>query len=142
MSVKSATFLDKIVNSSYFKLALEKGEKLLNESPNFILKLLRKVVLKVKEIGESKNISFFQTLNQYILLLVQLIKSYLDGSYTQVKKDSLIKILAGLIYFILPLDFIPDFLPIVGFADDFALIIWIISIVKQELDLFEKHLKK
>lgn len=142
MSVKSATFLDKIVNSSYFKLALEKGEKLLNESPNFILKLLRKVVLKVKEIGESKNISFFQTLNQYILLLVQLIKSYLDGSYTQVKKDSLIKILAGLIYFVLPLDFIPDFLPIVGFADDFALIIWIISIVKQELDLFEKHLKK
>ncbi len=142
MSVKSATFLDKIVNSPYFKLAMEKGEKLLNESPNFILKLLRKVVLKVKEIGESKNISFFQTLNQYLLLLVQLIKSYLDGSYTQVKKDSLIKILAGLIYFVLPLDFIPDFLPIVGFADDFALIIWIISIVKQELDLFEKHLKK
>ncbi len=142
MSTKRDSFLDKIVNSSYFKLALEKGEAILNDSPNIILKLLKKVINKVREIGESKNISFFQTLNHYVLLLVHLIKSYLDGSYTAVKKDSLIKILAGLIYFVLPIDFIPDFLPIIGFADDFALIIWIISIVKQELDLFEKHLNK
>lgn len=142
MSGTKDNFLDKIVKSSYFKIALEKGEKYISQSPNIILKLLKKVLEKVKEIGESKNMNFFQVLNGYVLLLVQLVKANIDGTYTAVKKDNLVKIVAGLIYFVLPLDFIPDFLPIIGFTDDFALIVWIISIVKQELDLFEKHLNK
>ena len=43
MSDTKDNFLDKIVNSSYFKLALDKGEKYISQSPNIILKLLKKV---------------------------------------------------------------------------------------------------
>ena len=42
-------------------------------------------------------------------------------------------IAAGLLYFIMPLDCIPDFTPIVGFLDDLAVITLIINTLQKEL---------
>jgi uncharacterized membrane protein YkvA (DUF1232 family) len=40
----------------------------------------------------------------------------------------------------MPFDFIPDFLPFIGFADDLAIVVWVGKAIKEELDEFEKHL--
>jgi uncharacterized membrane protein YkvA (DUF1232 family) len=42
-------------------------------------------------------------------------------------------VVAGLIYFISPIDVIPDFIPVVGYLDDFAVILAVIKFLGHEL---------
>ncbi len=42
-------------------------------------------------------------------------------------------IMAALAYFILPLDAVPDFLPVIGYTDDAAVIAAVVAIVSQNL---------
>ena len=79
-------------------------------------------------------------LNRYIILFSALIKAYVQGNYTKLPLITLVKITAALLYFVMPFDFIPDFLPLVGFADDLAIVVWVGKAIKEELDEFEKHL--
>ena len=44
----------------------------------------------------------------------------------------------GLLYFIVPLDLIPDYLPIVGLLDDFAVLSAIINSMQDELAEYRK----
>ncbi len=44
---------------------------------------------------------------------------------------------AALAYFILPLDAIPDFIPIVGYSDDAAMLVGAVAALSGEID--EKH---
>lgn len=44
----------------------------------------------------------------------------------------------GLLYFIIPLDFIPDYIPIVGLLDDFAVLSAIINSMQEELLEYRK----
>ena len=39
----------------------------------------------------------------------------------------------GLLYFVLPMDFLPDFLPLVGFIDDITVLTMIINSLREEL---------
>ena len=63
----------------------------------------------------------------YVLLLFYVVKD----SNTSLK-DKMV-ILGALGYFIFPADFIPDFIPFVGFTDDIAAIVACISAVKSNL---------
>jgi uncharacterized membrane protein YkvA (DUF1232 family) len=42
-------------------------------------------------------------------------------------------VVAGLIYFISPIDVIPDFIPVVGYLDDFGVILAVIKFLGHEL---------
>ncbi|MDJ0815421.1 MAG: DnaJ domain-containing protein [Desulfobacterales bacterium] len=48
----------------------------------------------------------------------------------------------GLLYFIIPLDFIPDYIPIVGLLDDFAVLSAIINSMQEELLEYRKSKAK
>ncbi|HOJ37057.1 MAG TPA: YkvA family protein [Ignavibacteriales bacterium] len=45
-------------------------------------------------------------------------------------------VIAGLMYFILPLDAIPDFMPIIGFLDDIGIITALAKYLQMELEPF------
>jgi uncharacterized membrane protein YkvA (DUF1232 family) len=45
----------------------------------------------------------------------------------------------GLLYFIVPLDLIPDYIPVIGLLDDFAVLSAIINSLQDELAGFRKH---
>ena len=47
---------------------------------------------------------------------------------------SKVTIAAGLGYFVLPFDIIPDFIPIIGFTDDLSVLILTFSIVKTKIN--------
>ncbi len=67
---------------------------------------------------------------------IEIIKAYYKGSYRDVEQKTILFLLAGILYFINPFDIIPDFLPLIGFTDDAAVLIFILGKVKNEIDKF------
>ena len=76
------------------------------------------------------------------LLLLDLLQCYRRGEYRDVSPKSLITIVAGVLYFLLPLDSLPDFLFGIGFIDDAAIIGYVVSAVSSELEAFRSWLNE
>ena len=73
-----------------------------------------------------------------MVLLFGVAKDYVNGDYTEIPKRSIVAILGGIIYFLSPLDIVPDFVPLLGFMDD----IFVLNLVyKQVLKDLEKYKK-
>jgi uncharacterized membrane protein YkvA (DUF1232 family) len=136
----SETWVKRIVDSRFFQEAIEKSELLFSSNKLGLLKLLKGALLKVQQSAASSDLTVVKLLNRYIVLFSALIKAYVAGSYTKLPLITLVKITAALVYFVMPFDFIPDFLPFIGFADDLAIVVWVGKAIKEELDDFEKHL--
>ena len=71
--------------------------------------------------------------------LSRLVKSYAAGDYRGVSTKNIVLVVAGLLYFVSPLDIIPDALPFVGFLDDITVIGFVLSSLGDELLKFEAH---
>jgi uncharacterized membrane protein YkvA (DUF1232 family) len=136
----SGSWVKRIVDSRFFKEALERSELLFSANKLGLLTLLKGALKKVQETAATSDLTVVRLLNRYIILFSALIKAYVQGSYTKLPLITLVKITAALLYFVMPFDFIPDFLPLVGFADDLAIVVWVGKAIKEELDEFEKHL--
>jgi uncharacterized membrane protein YkvA (DUF1232 family) len=68
--------------------------------------------------------------------LLRLLRAYGEGRYRQVSGKNLALAGLGLLYLVSPLDVVPDFLP-GGFADDAAVIGFIVRKIRTELVAFE-----
>jgi uncharacterized membrane protein YkvA (DUF1232 family) len=68
--------------------------------------------------------------------LVRMARGAVTGRYRRLPRRSLIAAVAALIYFLDPLDAIPDFIPVIGFVDDAAVLAWVVSRVRKDLDEF------
>ncbi|OFV82537.1 MAG: hypothetical protein A2Y78_06765 [Acidobacteria bacterium RBG_13_68_16] len=68
--------------------------------------------------------------------LVRMAREVVTGRYRALPKRSLVAIVAALLYFLDPLDLLPDFLPLFGFADDAAVLFWVANRVRKDLDTF------
>jgi|LauGreDrversion4_2_1035121.scaffolds.fasta_scaffold257568_1 uncharacterized membrane protein YkvA (DUF1232 family) len=137
---QSGIWVKRIIDSRFFKEAISKSETLFSQNHVGLLSLIKGALKKVQETAASSNLTVVKLLNRYIILFSELIKSYVQGNYTKLPVVTLVKITAALLYFVMPFDFVPDFLPLVGFADDLAIVVWVGKAIKDELDEFEKHL--
>jgi uncharacterized membrane protein YkvA (DUF1232 family) len=137
---RNMSFIDRILDSKYFKEALQKGEDIIQKDQLGLLNLIKRALQKVTETASNSNLTVVKLLNHYVVLFSQLVKAYIQGTYRKLPAIALAKITAVLIYFISPFDFIPDVLPIIGFTDDLALVLWVGKSIKNELDEFEKQL--
>ncbi|NPV92065.1 MAG: DUF1232 domain-containing protein [Firmicutes bacterium] len=68
--------------------------------------------------------------------LFRLIKAWVDGSYREIPKQTLALIVGGLLYFLSPVDLVPDFLAGLGLLDDAVILGWIIRNVRGEIERF------
>lgn len=73
-----------------------------------------------------------------LLALLRLLRAYAGGEYRNVSTKSLILMVAGVLYFVMPVDVIPDFVIGLGFLDDAAVLAWVVSTVKTVLTDFER----
>jgi len=61
----------------------------------------------------------------YLNLVIRMISNSVSGKYPNMPWQTLVMIVAGLLYFIAPIDAIPDFIPIAGFIDDATILAWL-----------------
>ena len=57
-----------------------------------------------------------------IPILIALVKAYIEKRYLDIPIGSIIAVVGALIYFLSPIDLMPDFLPAIGLVDDAAVI--------------------
>lgn len=58
------------------------------------------------------------------------------GEYRAVSKPALLAVVAALLYFLSPMDAIPDWIPGLGFLDDLAVLSWVMRKWSSELQAF------
>lgn len=75
-------------------------------------------------------------LGDRLRVITRMIRAYAKGQYKELPWKTIITFVAGLIYFLMPLDLLPDFIPVTGFIDDFTVIMLISSAFKQDIDDF------
>lgn len=69
-------------------------------------------------------------------LLIRLVRAWAKGDYKDVPITTIILAVAAIIYFVAPIDAIPDWILVVGYVDDAAVIAFVIASIKNDLTAF------
>jgi uncharacterized membrane protein YkvA (DUF1232 family) len=125
--------IKKILESAFYSNSYKKATRMSGNASS-ILNLLKNVFTKIKGMGPG---ILAEEIKKKILTLGSLSKNYAIGTYRDVELKNILIILAALLYFLSPIDLVPDFLPFVGFADDVALLSFVFNTIKQEIEKFE-----
>lgn len=114
---------------------LEKGydeaEKLLNDEDKmerFLQRLEKK--LKTIPVAGSKL--------AVVPIMASLIRNYTKKEYTDIPIGTIISIISALIYFVSPIDIIPDSIPVLGYFDDAAVVAACWKLVESDVEEYIK----
>ncbi len=112
----------------------KKAEETINDPKKFSA-----FIAKVKKwIEKGKKIPVLGSVIDSIMLMVELLDDYRTGDYKKIPMKSLIAIVCGLLYLILPVDLIPDIVPGIGFLDDAGVIMIVLGLVSSDLETYRK----
>lgn len=119
-----------ISKNAIFGLFLGRATKLLGK-PLKVVAILNEAADKLADQNSKDN--KFKQLFDVALTLVRMVRNYVTGDYRGIETSTIISGIAVLLYVISPIDLVPDFIPILGFLDDLALISWFIDKFKVEI---------
>lgn len=106
----------------FFDKFKSKATSLVNDS-TALKNTLSKVQKKLDAMEENEGLR--GKVVAYVKLVIRMITNSVSGRYPDLPWQTLIMIVAGLLYFIAPLDAIPDFIPIAGLVDDVTILAWL-----------------
>ena len=70
------------------------------------------------------------------MALFRLMKAYYSGDYRDIPWGSIVMATGAIIYFVSPIDLIPDWIPFAGYVDDAAVILFVVRQIKSDVDNF------
>lgn len=73
-----------------------------------------------------------------IMMLISLVRAYAKKEYTDVPIGTIIAIVGALIYFVSPIDLIPDNVPVIGYLDDLAVINFALKLVHDDIEEYKE----
>jgi uncharacterized membrane protein YkvA (DUF1232 family) len=112
-----------------------KAEDYLND-PEKSKKLLDQAMKKANSKEENKG-PLTEVWNS-LKALFRMFQAYIRREYTKVPWGSIVLVVVAIIYFVSPLDLIPDWIPLAGFVDDAAVIGFVIKAIQNDLNAFLK----
>jgi uncharacterized membrane protein YkvA (DUF1232 family) len=110
----------------------------LTDAAQIVLRRRFRVVLLVRDAYDRMltNASVLEAVWDDLQTIMRLLVAWAEDSYRRVPWTPLVLMAAALLYFVLPVDVIPDFLAGIGFVDDVAVISSVVQSVRDELDRF------
>ncbi|MBL7875134.1 MAG: DUF1232 domain-containing protein [Cyclobacteriaceae bacterium] len=122
------------IKNAFFDTALKHATRMVGK-PGRLLNLLIQLGLKLKG---SDNIITSKVVKEKFLLLGRMLKAYATGKYQVQSLKFLVILMAAVIYFVNPIDIIPDFIFGIGLTDDLAILTWVFQAAAQEIDAYTK----
>jgi len=121
------------LKSKIFQNALRKATGIAADSEK-ISQLIGSVADKMSDMDENKKrvTEFFEKMK----ILLRMLNAYIKGDYRLIPWKSLMMIIGSLIYFIMPLDLIPDIIPITGLADDITILFLVFNSINEDIIAF------
>ena len=119
--------------NKFFTSALRHATSIVGK-PSRLLSLLPQLAMKLK--GTNwKNLNAAAAKEKFFVL-GRLVRAYALGEYKDIPWKTILLIVAAIIYFVNPLDLVPDIIPLTGLTDDFAVLLWVYNSVSNEIDKF------
>lgn len=115
-----------------YKIFVKSAYRLINK-PLAVLRLLKQTIAHMQRYENVKE--FTQDVRAYLNTLIRMVRAYAKGEYREISLQGIALSVAALIYFVAPLDFIPDFL-LIGLVDDIALMMWVYKNYQKEIETF------
>ncbi|AFL85790.1 hypothetical protein Belba_3280 [Belliella baltica DSM 15883] len=123
---KSVNFYEKAK-----QLYLEKAKVIAGEDSK-LKELLEKASSRVKSLRDNRKLN---KAIEPIKIFKRMISAHRSGSY-KLSSKTLGLLVLGILYFVIPMDIIPDFMPFLGFTDDISVLIAIFNLLKNEVEDF------
>ncbi|GAA4433929.1 hypothetical protein GCM10023091_08160 [Ravibacter arvi] len=132
------SLIQRILKSAIFAKMMRSGMRL-TKNKALLLVMLQQGVQKMENKGVAEGV---RDVKEQLLLMIRFVRAYATGAYRDVAIKSMATIVGVLVYFISPLDLIPDVLPILGIADDVALVVWMFNVLEKEIAKFSDWEKR
>lgn len=114
-------------------------EKIEKENKEVTPEKVDEVIVHEKEIerkNKKLNKNHFEKLYMQVKLALQMVKDYKAKRYTEVPWRSIGLISIGILYFLNPMDLMPDIIPILGLTDDAIAFAAIFKSLQSDLKLY------
>lgn len=122
-----------VPKNKFFRNARQRAANILKNKKR-LNHLLRVSTDKLKEVN-VRNIRN-SSLVERVRVLIRMVRAYASGRYKGIKITNVLLLVAAIVYFVTPLDLVPDFIPITGLVDDFTVVLWVYGKLQQEIDAF------
>jgi len=118
-----------------FDQSKEKAKKLLEDRDKMdrFLERLEKKLKHIPVVGGMLS---------EIPILIALVKAYIEKRYLDIPIGAIIAVVGALIYFLSPIDLMPDFLPAIGLVDDAAVVALALKLVHDDVKEYKAWREK
>ncbi len=105
-------------------------------SPDELRRLLGAALSKAERVGRLS--ARFAAVRGELNAFIALLGAWARGDYRDVSPKALVMVTAAVLYFLAPLDWVPDFILGLGLLDDVAVIGYVLGAVREEIAAFER----
>ncbi len=120
-----------ITRSAYFREAALTAKSYAKD-PEQLRNLFEQARRKIRDMPRGP----FSDMWAYLLAMIRLIRAYHAGTYRDIPAPRLLIVVSAMIYFVSPLDVIPDWIPVLGYIDDAIIVGLALKTVRDDLDAF------
>jgi uncharacterized membrane protein YkvA (DUF1232 family) len=113
-------------------LYYEKAQQI-SQNEYKVKKLIKSASEKLQKFADNPTVL---ELAGHINVIIRMIKAQTSGSYKGVSTKSMGLMVLALIYFITPVDLIPDFIPVIGYVDDLSVLLAVVKSIQTDIERF------
>jgi uncharacterized membrane protein YkvA (DUF1232 family) len=124
------------MNKFGWKRALKMADSVIGDGTR-LRGVIEQATIKMVEHADS-----LKTILDDLQVIFRLVRAWLKGEYRDVAKKSLVVLVGALVYFLMPFDAIPDFIPVIGLTDDVTVIAMALTAAKTEVEKFREWERK
>ncbi len=99
---------------------------------------ISKTIRKARRIFERlQNLPRCKALSRNICDFCDLLSDYFDGVYPNLPLSTIVAVLGGLLYLVLPVDAIADVFPLLGYLDDAGVLAFVVATEKADMKEYQ-----
>lgn len=102
-----------------------------NEKVKGLITEVKSKVDKISTDSEERSTFIYQ-----LQVIVRMVRAHINGTYRAFSATTMLTLVFTLVYFITPVDMIPDFIPALGFTDDISLVYFVFKNLADDIAKF------